>query len=95
MQEMRKHGFLINKTENKVFCTVFEDNSGAIEMANHHKYRPRIKHLNENLHHFRDYLTRKEIIIRSINTKDQPADLLTKGLNVELTIRHRKFIMGG
>ena len=94
MQEMRRHGFPINKTENKVFCTVFEDNSGAIEMANHHKYRPRTKHLNVKLHHFRDYVTRKEIIIRSINTKDQPADLLTKGLNVELTKRHRKFIMG-
>ena len=94
MQEMRRHGFPINKTENKVFCTVFEDNSGAIEMANHHKYRPRTKHLNVKLHHFRDYVTRKEIIIRSINTKDQPADLLTKGLNVELTKQHRKFIMG-
>ena len=92
MQEMRRHGFPISKTENKVFCTVFEDNIGAIEMANHHKYRPRTKHLNIKLHHFRDYVTRKEIIIRSIKTKDQPADLLTKGLNEVLTIRHKRFL---
>ena len=58
MQEMRRHGFPISKTENKIFCTVFEDNSAAIEMANH-KYRPLAKHLNVKLHHLRNYVTRK------------------------------------
>ena len=35
---------------------VYEDNSGAIEMATNHKYRPRTKHLNNRIHHFRQYI---------------------------------------
>ena len=52
-----------------------------------HKYRPRTKHLNVRLHHFRDFVERKEITIHAINsTKDQPADFLTKALNVEAAL---------
>ena len=93
-KEMKERKFPIGETYGKVFCKVFEDNSGALEMATVHKYRPRTKHLNVKLHHFRDYVVRKEIIIYPINTKDQPADLLTKPLNKEMTNRHRKSIMG-
>jgi hypothetical protein len=52
---------------------VFEDNSGALEMAKVHKYQPRTKHLNVQLHHFRDYVEQQEISIHAINTNDQPA----------------------
>jgi hypothetical protein len=34
--------------------------------------------LNVKLHHFRDYVTRKEITIHPIGTSDQLADYLTK-----------------
>ena len=94
MKEMSKNGFPINNTEGKVFCQVFEDNSGAVEMAKHHKYRPRTKHLNVKLHHFRDYVNRGEISIHHIDTGSQPADLLTKSLNENLTNKHRRMIMG-
>jgi hypothetical protein len=57
-------------------------------------YRPRTKHLNVRLHHFRDYIERKEISIHAINTKDQPADFLTKALNVETLARHRRTVLG-
>ena len=77
----------------KVHCMVFEDNSGALEMAKVHKYRPRTKHLAVKLHHFRDYVDREEISIHPIDTERQPADLLTKGLNEELTNRHCLVIM--
>jgi hypothetical protein len=56
---------------------VFKDNSGALEMANVHKWRPRTKHLNVKLHHFRDYVTKKEISINPIDTSMQLADYLT------------------
>ena len=78
----------------KVHCQVFEDNSGALEMAKTHKYRPRTKHLNIKLHHFRDYVERKEISIHAISTADQPADFLTKTLNEELLRKHRLRVMG-
>ena len=63
-------------------------------MATNHKYRPRTKHLNVKLHHFRVYVSRGEIVIKPINTKEQPADLLTKSLNEELTAKHRLKMMG-
>ena len=78
----------------KVHCKVFEDNSGAIEMATVHKVRPRTKHLNVRLHHFRSYVDSGQISIHPIRTEDQPADILTKPVNVETLRRHRRMIMG-
>lgn len=94
LQEMKDRGFPIGATHSNIYCQVFEDNSGAVEMATHHKYRPRTKHLNVKLHHFRDYVNRGEIRVHHIGTDHQPADLLTKSLNEELTNRHRRTIMG-
>ena len=94
LKEMKSYGFDIGCTKSKVHCRVFEDNSGAIEMARVHKYRPRTKHVNVKYHHFRDYVDKGDITISAIGTKDQPADMLTKPVN-EITLqKHRKRIMG-
>jgi hypothetical protein len=94
LKEMKGIGYPITTSQAKVHCKVFEDISGALEMAKIHKYQPRTKHLNVWLHHFRDYVERKEISIHAINTNDQPADFLTKALN-EITLqRHRLKVMG-
>ena len=63
-------------------------------MAKTHKYRPRTKHLNVKLHHFRDYVVRNEISVHKIDTKDQRADYLTKPVNVEILELLRKLVMG-
>jgi hypothetical protein len=55
LKEMKELGFPIQSTVPKMHCKIFEDNSGALEMAKTHKDRPRTKHLNVKLHHFRDY----------------------------------------
>ena len=81
LREMRKLKFPIMKTTPKLHCKVFEDNSGALEMAKTHKYRPCTKHLNVKLHHFRDYMERGKVIIKEIGTKYQLADYLTKPLD--------------
>ena len=94
LKEMKMNGFPINAPQARVHCQVFEDNSGALEMAKVHKYRPRTKHLNVRLHHFRDYVERKEISIHHISTNDQPADFLTKPLNEETLLRHRQAVLG-
>ena len=94
LKEMKKRGFNIQTPQARVHCHVFEDNSGAIEMARIHKYRPRTKHSNVRLHNFRNYVERKEITIHPINTNDQPADFLTKALNVEVQERHRRTVLG-
>lgn len=94
LKEMKEHGFDVLDHRPNVHCRVFEDNSGALEIANTHKWRPRTKHLATKLHHFRDFVVRKEITIHKIDTESQPADILTKPLNAELLTRHRKTIMG-
>lgn len=58
LKEMKTMGFKIIQSTPRVKCKAYEDNSGALEIAMNHKYRPRTKHLNCRLHHFRDYITR-------------------------------------
>ena len=94
IKEMSKNGIKVNHATPKIKCKVFEDNSGALEMAREYKYQPRTKHLNNRLHHFRDYVTRQEITIHPIGTHEQSADFLTKPLNETDLKRHRKKVMG-
>ena len=84
LKEFKRNGIQISRTKPKIHCKVFEDNSGALEMAKVHKYRPRTKHMNVKYHHFWDYVERGEILIHKINTKDQLADYLTKPVSQDI-----------
>jgi hypothetical protein len=77
-----------------IHCKVFEDNSGAIEIAKVPKMRPRTKHINVKYHHFREYIEREDITIHYIPTEDQPADMMTKPLSENLLSKHRHMVMG-
>jgi len=94
VEEIQKQGFLKSTKTPKVFCKVFEDNSAALQMANIHKYRPRTKHLNVKLHHFRQYVNKGIVKVFPIKSEDQQADYLTKPLKYELLIKLRKLVMG-
>ena len=94
LTEMKKKGFPVGNKTPIVKCEVFEDNSGALEIATNHKFRPRTKHLNVKLHHFRDYVTRGEIQIAKIDTTKQLADYLTKPVNEDILTRLRRQVMG-
>ena len=91
---MVDYGFIKQYKGPKIYCQVYEDNSGALEMAKVHKYRPRTKHLNVKLHHFRDYVNRGEIILSPIDSEDQEADYLTKLVTKEILQRLRPRVMG-
>ena len=94
LKEAREQGLQINYLPPKVHCTVFEDNSGALELARLQKIHPRTKHINQSFHHFREYVERQEVMIQSTPTDEQLADILTKPLVEAAFIRHRKAIMG-
>jgi hypothetical protein len=81
-------------TKPTVYCKVFEDNSGAIELAKVPKMRPRTKHINTKYHHFRKYVFDGKITVEHIGTNDQVADIFTKNLSEEKFIKFRKLIMG-
>ena len=61
-------------------CTLFEDNQGAVTLANIPKMTPRSKHIAIPYHFFREHVKRKEVEVKHISTENQLADLLTKGL---------------
>ncbi len=94
LKEMTERKFNVSNEIAKVHCKVYENNSGAIEIAREEKYRSRTKHLNCRLHHFRTYVGSGEISIHKIDTHLQPADILTKPLNEDDFTRHRKIMMG-
>ena len=94
LEEMKNHGFNLTSDTPTIQCKVFEDNSGALEMATTHKFRPRTKHINVKLHHFRDYVTKGDIQVLPISTKFQLADYLTKPLVEEILVPLRKQVMG-
>jgi hypothetical protein len=80
LQEAGDYGISINTKKPKVHCRVFEDNAGAIEIANVPKMRPKTKHLNIKYHHFREEVKKGTISIYHVGTEDQVADIFTKAL---------------
>ena len=93
LEELKEQGFPVDKTKASIQCKVFEDNSGAIEIATNHKWRPRTKHLNCRLHHFWSYVPHS-ISIQHIPTDKQPADILTKAVDHSTLHRHCSWLMG-
>ena len=93
LEELKEQGFPVDKTKALIQCKVFEDNSGAIEIATNHKWRPRTKHLNCHLHHFWSYVPHS-ISIHHIPTDKQPADILTKAVDQSTLHQHRSWLMG-
>ena len=79
LEEMKQMGHTIHATKARVHCRVFQDNSGALEIANNPKYRPRTKHINQRFRFFRSHIG-KHLTILPIATEDQIADTFTKPL---------------
>ncbi len=80
LQEMRERDFQVICNEPYVYCKVFEDNSGALELARLPKLHPRTKHINVCYHHFCKHVRKGLIMIFPIDMKDHIADVLTKPL---------------
>ena len=94
-KEFNSHGIPVsNDSVPNVTCRVFEDNVGALELANNHKLRPRTKHLAVQLHHFRSYILNKEITVQYVATKHQVADIFTKPLPREAFQYLRGLLLG-
>jgi hypothetical protein len=94
LNEMKAFGVPISKTTPTVFCKLFEDNAGAIHLAKVPKMRPRTRHINQKYHHFREWVKSGLIDILPIDTLEQPADLLTKPLDLSSFVKFRRLIMG-
>jgi hypothetical protein len=97
VQEMSENGYNLLSPVPKVHCRVFEDNSGAVEVASsvrNPKMRPRTKHINTKYHHFRTKVMDGTLSIHPISTNDMLADILTKNCTEEILTRLRFKVMG-
>jgi hypothetical protein len=94
LEEMKANGVISKTYIPKVFCKLFEDNSGALEMARTPKMRPRTKHINVKYNHFRSAVARKLVELFPIDTLDQLGDLWTKPLNEELFEKFTQEVFG-
>jgi hypothetical protein len=92
--EMKEQDFQVICTQPYVYCKVFEDNSGALELAQLPKLCPRTKHINVCYHHFCEHVRKGLIKIFPIDMKDQIADTLTKALPQNDFTRHCKYMRG-
>ena len=74
---------------------VFEDNNGAIGLAESPKMTPRTKHIAVKYHWFRDQIGEKKgILLKKIESENQKADIFTKGLTMDTFRKIRKLLMG-
>ncbi len=77
---MREQIFKVVCVEPYIYCKVFEDNTGALELARLPRLRPRTKHINVCYHCFCKHMQKGLIKIFPIYIKDHIADALTKAL---------------
>ena len=94
LKEMKDRGYDVKSSKPKVTCKLFEDNSGALELARFPKMRPRTKHINQMYHHFRSYVAEKLIEIFPIGTASQIGDIFTKPLPRDQFRKLRFKLMG-
>jgi hypothetical protein len=77
-----------------VSARVFEDNNGALMLATKQKITSRTKYFLVKWHHFWHHVSSGEISISKIDTAEQRADYLTKGLPRESFEKIRKLVQG-
>ena len=76
--------------------SVWEDNQGAHNLGNMEPGRitPRSKHYAIKFHWFRSHLKPNQVEVRKIDTNEQKADILTKGLRTDKFREIRKLLCG-
>ena len=95
IKEIQDRGFKVPTSTPVVHFHLFEDNSGALELARvPNKLRSRTKHMNLKYHHYRSFARKSLISIHHIGTLEQPADVMTKPLGEDDFKRHRFTLMG-
>ena len=87
---------VIHKTDKspEIHCSVFEDKLGCIYLVKTPRMRPRTKHIALKYHHFREQVKRGLATVHYVDTKEQVADIFTKGLPDSQFLYLRKLLTG-
>ena len=71
----------------------FEDNSGAIDLSNLLKRRPRTEQIKCVFHHFHQYVHKVPVHIQKVSMDDQRYDAMTKSLPYNVFLKHREITL--
>ena len=93
-KELSKRIKAFKYTKPNFHCKAFEDNNGALALAQAPSMKPRTKHINLKYHHFKSAVKRGLITLEKIATEEQIADIGTKPLNRKAFEYLRKKLMG-
>ena len=74
--------------------TVYEDNNGARIVATCPRLTPTSKFIATKYHWFRQHVYSGEIDINRVDSKNQLADIFTKGLQGNIFVAIRKLLCG-
>ena len=82
--------------ESEMLCTIHEDNTSCITMAESQRFTPRTKHISLKYHWFRSHISgpNKLLNIKYVNTKEQIADIFTKPLDEPSFLYLRRKLLG-
>ena len=72
---------------------VFEDNQGAVQLAENPITNSNTKHIDVRHHFLRELVRQRDIKVVQVPSKFQHADILTKALAFDLFAFHRKFLL--
>ena len=72
---------------------VFEDNRGAVQLAQNPVANSNSKHIEVRHHFHRELVRQRDIKVMQVPSEIQHADILTKALAYDLFAFHRKFLM--
>ena len=97
-REMMKEALTIVKMNSSIpttfKTTVYEDNAAALSIATNQRLTSRSKHFSVKYHHFWESVKNGEINVEKIDTKEQNADYMTKGLPHEIFHANRRRVQG-
>ena len=77
-----------------MYCKLFEDNYGGIDITCVMKICPRNKHINDVFHHFLEYVCKVLMHIQQVSTGDQCNDAWTKLFPHNVLLKHQNMIFG-
>ena len=86
--------FTLHLPTPNVYCKMFEDNNSCIALSESQKFSPRNKHIEIKYHHFRHHVTNGDLVIFTIDTKEQTGYIFTKPLPEKLFPYLRNKLVG-
>ncbi len=74
-------------------ATIYEDNVGAMNIAENNMASKRTKHIDVRYHHIRELIENGEVKVGHIASEKQIADIMTKNTTNAIFEKHRRTVM--